>query len=85
MSEAANATGKEPWLTQFDDEISESGEGSSGFFYAEMPKDFLLLPSGDSTTLAAETARHIEEFQKQDYLTSDPLMRFQDDQGMGVS
>jgi hypothetical protein len=84
MSEAANATGKEPWLTQFDDEISESSEGSSGFFLAEMPKDF-LLPSGDSTTLAAETARHIEEFQQQDYLTSDPLMRFQDDQGMRVS
>lgn len=48
-----------------------------------MLKDFLLLPEGDSTTLAADTARRIDNFQQQEYLPSDPLMRFQDDQGMG--
>lgn len=85
MSKAtANTTEKKPWLTQFDDEISEKGEGSCEFFFAEILKDFLILPEGDSTTLAANTAREIVDFQEKYFLPSDPLMRFQDDQGWGV-
>jgi hypothetical protein len=80
---AANTTEKEPWLVRFDTEIDEHGDRSCEFFFAEILKDFLLLPDGDATTLAANTAREIVEFREKDFLPSDPLMRFKDDQGWG--
>jgi hypothetical protein len=82
-SEAGSATEKEPWLTQFDNEITDLGEGTSEYVLATMLKDFLLLSNSDSTNIAADTARRIDNFQQQEYLPSDTLMRFQDDQGIG--
>jgi len=86
MSEtAAKTTEKEAWLIQFDAEMDEHGDGSCEFFFAEILKEFLLLPDGDPTTLAANTAREIVDFREKDFLPSDPLMRFRDDQGWGGS
>lgn len=45
-----------------------------------MLKDF-LLSDGDIT--AADTAHRINDFYTQEYFPSDPLMRFQEDRGMG--
>lgn len=80
MTEAVKA-GKKPWITQFDKEIIECGEGTSEHFLAKMLKDF-LLSDGDST--AADTARRIDDFYEQVYLPSDPLMKFEDGQGIGA-
>ena len=54
-------------------------EGMSENFLAKMLKDF-LLSDGDST--ATDTARLIDNFYGQVYLPSDPLMKFEDGQGI---
>jgi hypothetical protein len=70
-SKAANAKENEPWLIQFDDEITDLGEGSCEYVLATMLKDFLLLSDSDSTTIAADTARRTDNFQQQEYFPSD--------------
>ena len=80
MSEAAS-TDKEPWITVFDDEINDWGKGTFDLSLAVMLKDYLLL---DSDSTAADTARHVHLFYEQEHLLSDPLMKFEDDQGMGA-
>lgn len=79
MSEAVNI-GKEPWITQLDKEIDILGEGSLDYDLAIILKQ-LFLSDGDST--AADIARKIDNYYDQQFRPSDPLMRFQDDQGMG--
>jgi hypothetical protein len=69
-SKAANVTEKELWLIQLDDEITDLGEGSCECVLATMLKDFLLLSDSDSTTIAADTTRRIDNFQ-QEYLPPD--------------
>ena len=78
MSEAVNV-GKEPWITQLDKEIDILGEESLDYDLAIILKQ-LFLSDGDST--AADIARKIDNYYDQQFRLSDPLMRFQDDQGM---
>ena len=47
MSEAANA-GKEPWITQLDEEISGWDDEMCEYDFAMIPKEF-LLSDGKST------------------------------------
>lgn len=79
MGEAFNA-GNEPWTTSFEKEISDWGEETSEYVLAHILKEF-LLSDGDST--AAETASRIAGVYDEDYLPSDPLMKYEDDKGMG--
>ncbi len=80
MSEAVNV-GEEPWITQLDKEIDILGEeGSLDYDLAIILKQ-LILSDGDST--AADIARKIDNYYDQQFRPSDPLMRFEDDQGMG--
>lgn len=78
MSEAVNV-GKEPWITQLDKEIDILGNGTLEYDLAIILKQ-LFLSDGDST--AADIARKIDNYYDQQFRPSDPLMRFQDDQGM---
>lgn len=78
MSEAVNV-GKEPWITQLDKEIDILGKGTLEYDLAIILKQ-LFLSDGDST--AADIARKIDNYYDQQFRPSDPLMRFQDDQGM---
>ena len=80
MSEATS-TDKEPWITVFDDEITEWGEGTFDHALGVTLKGY-LLSDGDSA--AADTARQIHIFYEQEHLHSDPLMKYEDDQGMGA-
>lgn len=76
-SEAANL-GEEPWITQFDDEINDLDEGAWEIDIARVLKQFLLSDGHSST----DTARRIDDSYEQQFLPSDPLMKFKDDQGM---
>lgn len=78
MGEVANVS-NEPWTAQFDKELNDwTAEGVENAF-AVVLKDF-LLSDGDPT--AAETAHEIDDLYTQEYLPSDPLLKFSDDQGM---
>jgi hypothetical protein len=70
---------KRPWLAYLDEDIVESGNDAS---YIELPnimKD-MLLSASDAT--ATEAVHRIDTFYSESYLSSDPLMRLQDDAGM---
>lgn len=79
MSEAVNA-GKKPWIAYLDKEASYWGEGMCESVLAIMLKDLLL---SDSDSTAADTARLIDNYYEQEFLPSDPLMKFLDDKGIG--
>lgn len=72
MSESASA-GKEPWITQLDQEIDFLGEDTWEYDLAMILKG-LFLSDGDSD--AADTARKIVNYYDQKFVPSDPLMTF---------
>lgn len=78
MSEAVNV-GKEPWITQLDKKIDILGKGTLEYDLAIIVKQLFLL---DGKSTAADTARKIDNYYNQKFRPLDPLMRFQDDQGM---
>ena len=78
MSEAAN-DGKEPWITEVDNEISGWDDETCEYDFATILKEF-LLSGGESTE--ADTARKIYDYYNQEFLPTDPLMRFQYDKRM---
>jgi len=77
MSQAAN-TNEDRWISKFDKGISDWEDGSVEEGIAIMLKDFLL---SNGITTANSMAHQIDTFYKQ-YLESDPLMKYEDDQGM---
>ena len=78
MSNGANADNG--WITLFDEETSDWGEGTCEHALSVMLKDYLV---SDGDSIAVDTARRLHGFYEQDYLISDPLMKFEVDQGMG--
>ena len=82
MSDTTKSTKEEPWLTNFELETGDTGNTYEEDL-AVILKDFILDSSADFTTLGAMTARKIDTFYRQEYLTADPLMKFQEDKGLG--
>lgn len=78
MSESASA-GKEPWITQLNQEIDFLGENTWEYDLAMILKG-LFLSDGDSD--AADIARKIVNCYDQKFVPSDPLIRFRDDKGI---
>ena len=78
MSEAANA-GKEPWITEVDNEISGWDDETCEYDIAMILKE-LFLSDGESTE--ADTAVKINDYYDQEFLPSEPLVRFEDDKRM---
>ncbi len=78
MSKAASA-GKESWITQLDQEIDFLGENPWEYDLEIIVKG-LFLSDGDSEP--ADIARKIVDCYDQNFLPSDPLIRFRDDKGI---
>jgi hypothetical protein len=77
----ASSGTREPWVVYLDDEIEESGEDSSEDDLSKIMKRLLLSTSENA---AADAAREFDEYYSQQFLPSDPLMKFSDDKGMGA-
>ncbi len=76
MSEA-----EDPWSSQLEQELIYWVEGTLEYDLAVILKENLLLSDGEPA--AADTALLIDDYCESEYLTSDPLMKFEDDRGMG--
>ena len=71
---------QEPWIALFDEERKDSSEGTYEDALGNLVKGFLL---SDDDDMASNTAQRIQNYYEQEYLLADPLMKFEDDQGMG--
>ena len=77
----ANGIDQEPWIVVFDEERNLSDESTHEAALGNIVKDFLL--SDDKDAMAPNTAQRIQNYYDQEYLLTDPLLKFEDDQGMG--
>ncbi|KAK8022594.1 hypothetical protein PG993_013361 [Apiospora rasikravindrae] len=77
--DAKNGTSGSPW-TQCLDEILEMDPDGIETGLSEVLRRLL---ASQSDAAPAEAAQQIDDLYSNDYLPSDPLMRFQDDKGMG--
>lgn len=78
MNSEAAAT---PWI-QCLDEILQENPDSSEARISKILRQMLSSSLQDDFT-PAEAARQIDDYYQNNYLPSDPLMKFQDDKGMG--
>ncbi|KAL8722778.1 MAG: hypothetical protein Q9225_000789 [Loekoesia sp. 1 TL-2023] len=78
MGEKSNTNGG-LWIARFDENIRRWGAKTCQHALGTMLKDSLL---SDGDLAAANTVHQIDSFYQQEYLTSDPLLKFKDDQGM---
>ena len=75
-----SGTIKEPWLAYLEGEIASCGEDSYNAEFATIMRSLLLSLENSAP---ADTARRIDTYYWEEYLPSDPLLRFQDDKGIG--
>lgn len=78
----ADAIDQEPWIALFDQERNDRGESTDEDALGNIVKDFLLSDDKDAAA-ASNTAQRIQNYYDQEYFVADPLLKFQDDQGMG--
>jgi hypothetical protein len=67
------------WIVWLDEESADYGENSYEHEMNTIMKNFL---QSSSTTAAADAARRFDTYYAEEFLPSDPLMRFKEDKGM---
>lgn len=77
----ADALDQEPWIVLFDQERNNLGESTHEAALGNIVKDLLLTDDKDAA--ASDTAQRIQNYYDQEYFVADPLLKFEDDQGMG--
>ena len=77
--EKERVSSQEPWFAYLEEEIVSCGEGTFECDLDNIMKDFLISKCDPA---APETALRIVTYYWENYLPSDPLMKFEDDKGI---